>query len=73
MFLMIQFSLFMMTFCVIYTNLENMLKLISLNLTIQISQSAPAHQLETVKCHLILHFIFTCCIVKHLSVIITIP
>ena len=58
---------------VIYTNLEITLILISLNLTFQISWSAPAHQLRHNNCHLILHFTFTHCVVIYLYDMIKIP
>ena len=50
----------MIVFCVTYTHLENMLKLFLLNLTVIISQSAPAHQPRNYHCHLIfMIYLFT--------------
>ena len=70
--LMIQFSSFMIMFCVIYTDLENMLKLTSLNLTVQISHSASADHLDTINGHLIyitsLQSFSTCMSLIHICV-----
>ena len=70
---MIQFSLFMMMFCVIYEVLEIILNLFSLNLTVQISWSAQTHHLDTINCNLILWFTFLHCIVQYLYDIIATP